>query len=144
MKIDFISSNFSAWTFGDSLVPSTGFSFRSFPFRGVSWSIETRCSTAFLFQLLLVILEREEENSLEVLKFFKEKFCFSTERFRNSKRLCFSIYMNSRFIYFLCIICSPPRSFEESQTSILFTQIILALSSLLLESFNHKFRFSNC
>ena len=62
-RVDFISSKFSAWTFGDLLVPAMGFSFRSFPFRRVSWSIEPCCTSAFFFWLLLVILEREKERS---------------------------------------------------------------------------------
>ena len=31
LKEDFISSKFSVWTFGDLLVPATGFSFCTFP-----------------------------------------------------------------------------------------------------------------
>ena len=86
LRVDFISSKFSVWTFGDLFVHATGFMFWLFRQRGVSESPETNSSTAFLFWLLVVILEREKKGSLEISKFFQKKF-FLTERFRNSKKL---------------------------------------------------------
>ena len=62
---DLISSRFSVSTLGDLLVPATGFKFWLVSGIGVSISVETSSSTASHFWLLVVILERERDCSLE-------------------------------------------------------------------------------
>ena len=69
---DLISSRFSVSTLGDLLVPATGFKFWLVSGIGVSISVETNSSTAFLFWLLVVILERERGCSLENSNFPKK------------------------------------------------------------------------
>ena len=61
---DLISSRFSVSTLGDLLVPVTGFRFWLVSTIGVSISVETNSSTAFLFWLLVVIFEKEYESFL--------------------------------------------------------------------------------
>ena len=55
LRADLIFSKFSEMTLGDLLVPATGFSLRLISGTGVSISVETNSSTAFLFWLLVVI-----------------------------------------------------------------------------------------
>ena len=55
LRVVLISSRFSEMTLGDLLVPAKGFSFWLISGSGVSISVDTSSSAAFLFWLLVVI-----------------------------------------------------------------------------------------
>ena len=74
---DLISSRFSVSTLGDLLVPATGFEFWLASGNGVSISVETNSSTAFLFWLLVVNFERKKERG------------YSLENSNSSKKIWF-------------------------------------------------------
>ena len=62
---DLISSRFSVSILGDLLVPATGFRFWLASGIGVSISVETNSSVAFLFWLLVVIFQSSRTRSSE-------------------------------------------------------------------------------
>ena len=78
LREDLISSRFSVSILGDLLVPATGFRFWLASGIGVSISVETNSSIAFLFWLLVVILEEKENCFLENSNSSK-KYGFQTE-----------------------------------------------------------------
>ena len=76
---DLISSRFSVSTLGDLLVPATGFKFWLVSVIGVSISVETNSSTAFIFWLLVVIFERGGEVILWKTRILQRKYGFETK-----------------------------------------------------------------
>ena len=106
---DLISSRFSVSTLGDLLVPATGFKFWLVSSIGVSTSVETNSSTAFLFWLLVVILERERV-FFGKLEFFKEIWFSETKYQRSKLKTDYLILQIPMYIYFHSIICSSPKN----------------------------------